>query len=41
MIGEGTVVSASTPGLETHCPDFTITIDREQQAVVVTLLGTR
>jgi len=41
MIGEGTVVSASTPTLETHCPDFTITIDREQQAVVVTLLGTR
>jgi len=37
----GEVVPEDTPGLERHCPDFTITIDREQEAVVVTLLGTR
>eukprot|EP00090_Calanus_glacialis_P045696 TRINITY_DN8653_c0_g1_i4.p2 TRINITY_DN8653_c0_g1~~TRINITY_DN8653_c0_g1_i4.p2 ORF type:complete len:498 (+),score=146.51 TRINITY_DN8653_c0_g1_i4:120-1613(+) len=41
LIGEGEVVPASGPSLASHCPDFTITIDREQKAVVVTLLGTR
>lgn len=40
LIGEGEVVPA-TPSLIQHCPDFTITIDRDQNAVVVTLLGTR
>lgn len=29
------------PSIENHCPDFTITLDRDQRAVVVTLLGTR
>jgi len=41
IIGEGEVAPAGAPTLENHCPDFTITIDREQQAVVITLLGTR
>eukprot|EP00092_Neocalanus_flemingeri_P012112 GFUD01013060.1.p1 GENE.GFUD01013060.1~~GFUD01013060.1.p1 ORF type:complete len:497 (+),score=144.47 GFUD01013060.1:175-1665(+) len=41
LIGEGEVVPVNNPSLENHCPDFTITIDREQKVVVITLLGTR
>ena len=29
------------PSISGHCPDFTITLDRNQSAVVITLLGTR
>ena len=35
------VVAAEGPSIENHCPDFTITVDRDQSCVVVTLLGTR
>jgi len=41
LIGEGDVEPANSPGLETHTPDFSITIDSNQKAVVITLLGTR
>ena len=29
------------PSIEKHCPDFTVTVDKDLRAVVVTLLGTR
>ena len=34
-------VSHQSLSIDNHVPDFTITVDRDQAAVVVTLLGTR
>ena len=38
---EETRAVAVGPSIASHCPDFTVTVDREVGAVVVTLLGTR
>ena len=38
---EGQNIPDEAPSIRDHCPDFTITLDRNHSAVVVTLLGTR